>query len=186
MSNTVILKGFFGNKQSFWVTPATILTGWQAGQLFKISSATGQAYVASPQYLGAEASRGPFVALNSTSGACIAGVALESSADAALAVSGMQNASGSMVTLLWGPSSFFIRSNDTTAINRRYYACYEANVPSATLMDPLYASSNGRFSTFVGGALKAGIFDSIQPNPIGYVSQVPAVTNSWTLGVVLF
>ena len=39
MANTVKMKGFFGRKQAFNVTAATITSGWAAGQLFRFIDA---------------------------------------------------------------------------------------------------------------------------------------------------
>ena len=99
----------------------------------------------------------------------------------------MQHPSGSKVTLLHGHSSFFITYNgtNTTATDRQAGgAPWEDELESASLMDTLYASVNGLFTD---GGGKTGMTDT--PNgavPIGYLSQVPAAANDWTIGVVLF
>jgi len=183
MANTVIMNGFFGVKQAFWVSDPDVTTGWYAGQLFKVdsigTSGTGT-------LKGAVVDRGPFVALNASSGAAIAGVALENSSDASTAVAGMAHPSGSKVTILHGHSSFHVTFGGTTtsATTRQSTgAPWEVEVESASLMDTLYASANGKYCSFVGGA--AVTQDTI-PQAIGYISQVPAAGNDWTLGVVLF
>ena len=188
MANVLTLRGFFGNKQSFWVTPSTVTTGWYAGQLFKVAS-VGAAYVAGGSYTGAPVGRGPFVSLNAASGAAIAGVAMEGSADVSTAVSGMTNASGSMVTLLWGPSSFSVRygGTATTAKLRQTGGCpWEPGVESASLMATLFASVNGKFASDNPRSIHGTFTNAAEPVPIGYLSEVPAATNSWTMGVVLF
>ena len=179
MANTLTLSGYFGVKQSFHISDPDVTTGWFKGQLFKIdsigTSGTGTLKGAAP-------SKGPFVGLNDTSGAAILGVALEGSDEESTAVAGMRHPSGSKVTILHGHSSFYIRYGGTAtsaALRQTGGAPWEVEVESASLMDRLYASANGKFSSFLGGA-------SATAQAIGYVSQVPSAANSWTMGVVLY
>jgi len=162
MANTIILRGVFGTKQAFNVTSGTLSTGWYAGQLFKIATAkTGLT--------------DEFVSVQSTSGSAVLGIALENSANAASPVYGMTQPSGSKVTVLHGHSKLEIKCASTTK-------CYEqgstiGNMESASIMDLVYCSTNGKFTPLKG-------YES--PHPIGYVSKVPGSSNGYTLGVVLF
>ncbi|MEA3342185.1 MAG: hypothetical protein U9R15_19645 [Chloroflexota bacterium] len=162
----VVVKGFFGVKQTFNVASSAIggdpynsnqaPTGtWSAGNLFGISTASD----------GIDA----YVSLNSVSGSNVMGVAMENSADALTAVAGMSQPSGSKVTLLHGHSEFEITGSQ--------YEVYEPEVESASLMDTLYASPNGKFASFNA---------DVAPAAIGFITKVPAAGNSYTLGVVLF
>lgn len=189
MANTVILSGYFGVKQAYWVSDPDVTTGWYAGQLFKVDSIGSSGAAA---LKGASASRGPFVGLNDSSGAAITGIALENSSEQSTAVAGMAHPSGSKVTILHGHSTFSIKygGTATTALLRNTGgAPWEPDVESGTLMDLLYASANGKFCTFLGGTqtgIYAAIDASTPPIPVGYLSQVPAAANSWIMGVVLF
>lgn len=172
MANTITLKGHFGVKQSFNVASTYNSTtglyaptnSWYAGQLFVISTASTSRV-------------DEYVAVCSTSGSAVLGVALEGSADASTAVAGMAHPSGSKVTILHGHSKFEIQNGASTK-------CYEqdpgitGNVEGASLMDLLYCSANGKFTD-----LKAA---GSTPHPIGYITKVPSSSNSYTLGVVLF
>jgi len=159
MANTIKMKGFFGRKQSFNVTSATITTGWVAGQLFRLDSPTSQ-----PSY------QDEYVELQSTPGGNIMGVALENSTDATSPVYGMSQPSSSKCTLLHGHSKFEI-------VNGASGACYESTVASAYVMDSLFCSVNGKFTVLSG---------SSAAHPVGFITKVPKAGNSYTLGVVLF
>ena len=189
MANELILNGYFGVKQSFHVSDPNVTTGWFAGQLFKIDS-IGLSGAAALK--GATTSKGPFVGLNATSGAMITGVAMENSSDVTTAISGMQQPSGSKVTLLHGHSSFILEYNGTAtpsaALGQTAWAA--AGIPweydvhaSGALMDPLFASANGKFCVTTGGMAVSQ--DSVK-HPIGHIWQVPTLANSWQLGVVLY
>lgn len=165
----VVIKGFFGVKQAFNVASTAVggnpynsnqvPTGtWSAGQLFKLAS------------VPSEVDADYFAALNDVSGSAIMGVALDNSSDALTAVAGMSQPSGSKVTLLHGHSEFEITGDQ--------YEVYEPEVESASIMDTLYASPNGKFASFNA---EAG-----ESQAIGFVTRVPAAENSYTLGVVLF
>ncbi len=178
----VVIRGYFGIKQTFNVASSAIggdpynsnqaPTGtWTAGQLFKLSaSATNIGN-------GVDA----YVAVNTSSGSAIIGVAMENSSDALTAVAGMSQPSGSKVTILHGHSEFEIIHGTGTKT-------YEADLPlgnveSASLMDLLYSSANGKWTNVVSPA--AGGVDT-PPIPIGFVTKVPSAGNSYTLGVILF
>lgn len=183
MANTIVMNGFFGVKQAFWVSDPDVTTGWYAGQLFKVASIGSSG---AGTLKGAPTSRGPFVALNAASGAAIAGVALENSSDASTAVAGMAHPSGSKVTILHGHSSFQVAFGGTATsdVTRQSTgAPWEDEVEDASLMATLYASANGKYCSFISEGPVNG--DDI-PQPIGYLSQVPAAGNNWTIGVVLF
>jgi len=178
MANTVILNGYFGVKQSFWVSDPDVTTGWYEGQLFQIDS-IGTSGAGTLK--GAVGTKGPFVGLNDSSGAAITGVALEGSDEQPTAYAGMQHPSGSKVTLLHGHSAFYIRYGGTAtnaATRQTGGAPWTVDLESASLMALLYASGTGKFSPFNGAASS--------PHPIGYLSQVPSAGNNWTMGVVLF
>jgi len=178
----VVHKGFFGIKQTFNVASTAvggdpynsnqIPTGtWYAGNLFKLSTAaTGIGN-------GVDA----YVAINDSSGSAIMGVALENSADATTAVAGMSQPSGSKVTILHGHSEFEIVHG--TGVKTYEQGSTLGNVESASLMDLLYSSANGKWTNLVSVA--AGGVD-VPPIPIGFVTKVPSAGNSYTLGVVLF
>lgn len=166
MANSITLNGIFGVKESFSVaTPSA--TTWYAGQLFKLTSIPS----------GTDADY--YVALQTTSGAAVLGVALDEAADYSTAVAGMQQPSGAKVTILHGHSRFEIVNGSTTK-------CYEqgstkGNMESASLMDLVYCSAAGKFTN-----LKGVVLPTLDPQPIGFVTKVPASSNNYTLGVVLF
>ena len=166
MANSITLRGIFGVKESFSVaTPSS--TSWYAGQLFK--------FTAVPSTVDASY----YVALQTTSGAAVLGVALDEAADYSTAVAGMQHPSGAKVTILHGHSRFEIVNGSTTK-------CYEqgstaGNMESASLMDLVYCSAAGKFTN-----LKGVILPTLDPQPIGFVTKVPSSANNYTLGVVLF
>ncbi len=181
MANVLTLNGYFGVKQSFHISDPDVTTGWTEGQLFMVES-IGTSGAGTLK--GAVPSKGPFVGLNDTSGAAISGVALEGSDEESTAVAGMRHPSGSKVTLLHGHSSFFITYGGTQGAGTSRArtvdgAPWEAELEAGSLMDKLYASANGKFSTFLGGA-------QIQAQVIGHMTQIPAAANSWTMGVVLY
>ncbi len=178
----VVLKGFFGIKQVFNVASTAVggdpynsnqvPTGtWYAGNLFKLSTAS----------TGIGNGVDAYVAINDSSGSAIMGVALENSADATTAVAGMSQPSGSKVTILHGHSEFEIVHGTGTKTYENGSTL--GNVESASLMDVLYASANGKWTNLVSPA--AGGVD-VPPMPIGFVTKVPSAGNSYTLGVVLF
>jgi len=166
MANSIALKGIFGVKESFSVaTPSA--TSWYAGYLFKMTSV--------PSTVNADY----YVALQTTSGAAVLGVALDEAADYTSTVSGMQQPSGAKVTILHGHSRFEIQNGSTTK-------CYEqgstaGNMESASLMDLVYCSANSKFTNLKGVTLP-----TLDPQPIGFVTKVPSSANNYTLGVVLF
>jgi len=164
MANSITLNGIFGVKESFSVaTPSA--TSWYAGQLFKFTSIP----------TGTDAKY--YVALQTTSGAAVLGVALDEAADYSTAVAGMQQPSGAKVTILHGHSRFEIVNGSTTK-------CYEqgstlGNMESASLMDLVYCSAHGKFTPLKGVAGSTAL-------AIGFVTRVPSSANNYTLGVVLF
>jgi len=162
----VVIRGFFGAKQSFNVASAAVggspynsnqvpTATWAAGNLFVLSAAAGLTDA--------------YVEKNSVSGSAIMGVAMENSSEALTAVAGMSQPSGSKVTLLHGHSEFEIEGDQ--------YEVYEPEVESASLMDVLYASPNGKFASFAADG---------SGQAIGFITKVPSSANSYTLGVVLF
>jgi len=164
MANTITLKGHFGVKQSFNVASTySTSTGlfaptnsWVAGQLFVISAASTSLV-------------DEYVAVASTSGSAVLGVALENSTDASTAVAGMAHPSGSKVTILHGHSKFEVKNGAANA-------CYEPEIDENTpLMTLLYASSNGKFAKTAGNG-----------HAIGYLTKAPSASNGYTIGVVLF
>ena len=159
MANTLKLKGFFGRKQAFNVSSATVTTGWYAGQLFRLDSPTSQ-----PSY------QDEYVELQTTAGGNIMGVAMENSTDVTSAVYGMYQPSSSKVTLLHGHSKFEI-------VNASATKCYETGVESAYVMDSLFCSANGKYTVLSG---------SSAAHPVGFITKVPKAGNSYTLGIVLF
>jgi hypothetical protein len=178
----VVLKGFFGVKQTFNVASSAvggdpynsnqIPTGtWYAGNLFVISTAS----------TGIGNGVDAYVSLASSSGSAIMGVALENSADATTAVAGMSQPSGSKVTILHGHSEFEIVHGTGTKTYEQGTTL--GNMESASLMDLLYTSANGKWTNLVSPA--AGGTD-VPPIPIGFVTKIPSAGNSYTLGVVLF
>ena len=159
MANTVKMKGFFGRKQAFNVTAATITSGWAAGQLFRLDSPASQASY-----------QDEYVELQTNAGAAVMGVALENSTDATSPVYGMSQPSSSKCTLLHGHSKFEI-------VNAAATKCYETGVESAYVMDYLFCSAAGKFTIASGSHLA---------HPLGFITKVPKAGNSYTLGVVLF
>ncbi len=185
MANKLVVRGFFGIKQTFNVASAAVggdpydsnqlPTGtWYAGNLFVIStSSTGIGN-------GVDA----YVSIASTSGSAVMGVAMENSADASTAVAGMSQPSGSKVTILHGHSEFEMTAASATEARRIYeQGSTLGNMESASLMDLLYVSTNGKFTNLVSHAA-SGV--DAPPVPVGFVTKVPTAGNSYTLGVVLF
>lgn len=171
----VVVRGYFGVKQTFNVASSPVggdpynsnqvPTGtWAAGNLFVI--ATAQTSIGN----GVDA----FVAINSTSGSAVMGVAMENSADALTAVAGMSQPSGSKVTLLHGHSEFEI-TGDSGEV---YEQGILGDTEGASLMDLVYSSVNGKFTTMTA--------PSTSPLALGFLTKVPTSGNSYTLGVVLF
>jgi len=180
----VVIRGFFGFKQSFNVASAAvggdpynsnqIPTGtWYAGQLFKLSAQSTSNRLG----IGIDA----YVAVNDSSGSAIMGVALENSADATTAIAGMSQPSGSKVTLLHGHSEFEIVHG--SGVKTYEQGSTLGNVESATIMDLLYSSTNGKWTNLISPT--AGGVDT-PPKPIGFVTKVPSASNNYTLGVILF
>lgn len=185
MANKLVVRGFFGIKQTFNVASSPVGgdpynsnqvpdNTWYAGNLFVISTASTNIGN------GVDA----YVSKCSTSGSAIIGVAMENSADASTAVAGMSQPSGSKVTILHGHSEFEMTAGSATEARRIYeFAAPLGTVESASLMDLLYASVNGKFTNIVGHA--ASTTDA-PPVPIGFVTKIPTAGNSYTLGVILF
>lgn len=169
--NTLRLRGFFGTKESYNVTAATVTTGWYAGQLFKISTASTTI-------------AGDFVALQTTSGSATIGMAMENSSDVAgTPALGMSQPSGSKVTLLRGPAKFEIACTSTTLPYEQ--GSTKGNMQSASLMDLLYVSAAGKFTNLYFKAAPGGNVTA-DPRPIGFVTKVPTPSNGYTFGVYLF
>ena len=164
MANTITLRGHFGVKQSFNVASSyEAATGlmkpsatWVAGQLFVISAASTSLV-------------DEYVAVNSTSGSVVLGVALENSTEYSAAVAGMAHPSGSKVTILHGHSKFEVQNGSA---NGNYEPEIDENTPLMTL---LYASANGKFSKTAGSG-----------HAVAYLIKAPSAANSYTIGVVLF
>ncbi len=187
MANKLVVRGFFGYKQTFNVASAAVggtpynsnqipTATWYAGNLFVISTAS------TTVGNGVDA----YVSLASSSGSAVLGVAMENSADASTAVAGMSQPSGSKVTILHGHSEFEMTAGSATEARRIYeYAAPLGTMESASLMDLLYVSTNGKWTNIGGYISKTGGTDTL-PIPIGYVIKVPSASNSYTLGVVLF
>ena len=186
MANKLVIRGFFGIKQTFNVASAAIggdpynsnmlpTATWYAGNLFVVSTeASGRCIN------GVDA----YVSKCSTSGSAIIGVAMENSADASTAVAGMSQPSGSKVTILHGHSEFeMTAASQTEARNIYEQGSTAGNMESASLMDLVYSSANGKFTNLVGHA--ASTTDA-PPQPVGFVIKVPSSGNSYTLGVILF
>jgi hypothetical protein len=164
MATKITLRGYFGVKEAFNVSAATVTTGWKAGNLFQYGG--DGFYAQRPSYIG------DYVVTATTVGGWpIAGVALESSTDTASAASGMVNPSGSKVTLVHGHSRFEIVGGETAAV-------WASGVESAPVNSPLYCSTAGTWTTSSGSTHGTG--------PIGMLTKVPRASNNWTLGVVLF
>jgi len=186
MANKLVVRGFFGIKQTFNVASSPVggtpydsnmlpTATWYAGNLFVVSTASGTS-----GYNGVDA----YVSVASTSGSAVLGVAMENSADAATAVAGMSQPSGSKVTILHGHSEFEMTAASATEARRIYEQGSTAgNMESASLMDLVYCSANGKFTNLVSPVASS---DDSPPVPIGYVIKVPAAGNSYTLGIVLF
>lgn len=180
MANKLVVRGFFGIKQTFNVA-TTVTSGvnlptntWYAGNLFKISTASTSIGN------GVDA----YVALSTVSGSAVIGVAMENSADASTAVAGMSHPSGSKVTILHGHSEFEMTAASATEARRIYeYQAPLGTMESAGLMSLLYVSTNGKWTNIVGHA--ASTTDA-PPVPIGFVTKTPTAANSYTLGVILF
>jgi len=185
MANKLVVRGFFGMKQTFNVASAAIggdpynsnmlpSATWYAGNLFVISTAS----------TGIGNGVDAYVSQCSASGSAIIGVAMENSADAATAVAGMSQPSGSKVTILHGHSEFELTAASAAEARRVYEQGSTAgNMESASLMDLIYASANGKFTNLVSHAA-SGV--DAPPQPVGFVTKVPSASNSYTLGIVLF
>lgn len=186
MANKLVVRGFFGIKQSFNVDSTAVggtpynsnqkpSATWYAGNLFVISKAAG---AFSPNGVDA------YVAKSTASGSAIMGVAMENSADWSTAVAGMSQPSGSKVTLLHGHSEFEM----TAASQDEAHNIYEYKIPlgtmeSASLMDLLYCSANGKWTNLIDPDEGS---EDVPARPIGFITKVPQAANSYTLGVILF
>ena len=188
MANKLVVRGFFGIKQTFNVTSAAIggtpynsnmlpTATWYAGNLFVIATAASGRCIN-----GVDA----YVSQCTVSGSAIIGVAMENSADASTAVAGMSQPSGSKVTILHGHSEFEMTAASQTEARQIYeQGSTLGNMESASLMDLVYASAAGKW-TNMAGFLPATSGPDTFPHPIGFVTKVPVSGNSYTLGVVLF
>lgn len=186
MANKLVVRGFFGIKQTFNVTSSAVggtpydsnmlpTATWYAGQLFVVSAEASGRCVN-----GVDA----YVERCSTSGSAVIGVAMENSADASTAVAGMSQPSGSKVTILHGHSSFeMTAASQTEARNIYEQGSTKGNMESASLMDLLYVSSNGKWTNLLSP--DEGTED-LPAHPIGMVTKIPSAMNSYTLGVILF
>ena len=101
------------------------------------------------------------------SGSAVYGVILDGSTELAAPPS------GSLVTVLFGSSLFLIDGSDDVAAGVTTYV-YETEVASGHENDLLYCSYEGKWATTSGSK-----------QPVGYMTQVPAAGNNYTLGVRL-
>lgn len=185
MANKLVVRGFFGIKQAFNVASAAVGgTPYDSNQLPTATWYAGNLFVISTAATGIGNGVDAYVSLASTSGSAVIGVAMENSADASTAVAGMSQPSGSKVTILHGRSSFEMTAASQTEARRIYeQGSTLGNMESASLMDLLYVSTNGKFTNLVSHAA-SGV--DAPPVPVGFVTKIPAAGNSYTLGVVLF
>ena len=178
----IVLKGYFAWKDSMKVTAATITTGWSAGMCFKVSDGSGD-----------DLSHDE-VALQTTAGGIVYGLALESSSEAATAVAGMNIPSSSKVTILHGHSKLEISHKAEVLAGTATAAvkAYAPDVESADQGTLLYCSSQGKLTTTpnaVSGSMVPASQITAGPTlivPVGFVTKVPVLANNWTLGLVLF
>lgn len=177
----VALKGYFAWKDSMKVTAAAITTGWYAGMLFKVSEGSGD-----------DLSHDE-VALQTTAGGLVYGLALDNSSDASTAVAGMNIPSSSKVTLLHGHSKLEI-NHKAEVLAGSARTGYAPDVEAADQGALLYCSAAGKLTTtptpISGSALPyingAGMIAAPMFMPVGFVTKVPILANNWTLGLVLF
>lgn len=175
----ITLKGYFAWKDSMKVTAATITTGWYAGQLFKVSAGSGD-----------DLSHDE-VALQTTAGGVIYGLALDSSSEASGTVAGMNAPSSSKVTILHGHSKLEINHKAEVLASSSVRA-YAPDVEDGDPGDLLYCSSQGKLTrtpNAVSGSMVPGSQITAGPTlimPVGFITKVPILANNWTLGLVLF
>ena len=151
MANKLVVRGFFGIKQTFNVASAAIGgTPYNSNQLPTATWYAGNLFVISTASTGIGNGVDAYVSKCSTSGSAIIGVAMENSADAATAVAGMSQPSGSKVTILHGHSSFeMTAASQTEARNIYEQGSTKGNMESAGLMDLLYVSTNGKWTNLL-------------------------------------
>jgi len=185
MANKLVVRGFFGIKQTFNVASAAVGgTPYNSNQLPTATWYAGNLFVVSTASTTIGNSVDAYVSKCSSSGSAIIGVAMENSADASTAVAGMSQPSGSKVTILHGHSEFELTAASATEARYIYeQGSTKGNMESASLMDLVYASADGKFTNLVGHA--ASTTDA-PPQPIGFVTKIPSAGNSYTLGVILF
>ena len=173
------IKGYFAWKDSMKVTAAAITTGWYAGQCFKVSDGSGD-----------DLSHDE-VALQTSAGGLVYGIAMESSSEASSAVAGMNIPSSSKVTILHGHSKFEINHKAEVVAGSSVRA-YAADVATADQGALLYSDAGGKLTTTpnaVSGSMVPGSQITAGPTlilPVGYITKVPTLANNYTLGLILF
>ena len=117
-------------KDSFFVTPATIATGWIAGQLFKLNTT------------------GDYAQLSTGNGNAVF-VALDGPTELAAPPT------GSIVTGMYGAGTRFVIDHTPEVIAGNANRAYESDVESAAVNSYLYGSANGKW-TSTGGISSSG------------------------------
>lgn len=122
---------FPGIRETFKVAPGTVVTGWLAGQLFKLDS-------------------GGLAVLGSADSAIF--VAVDPSSDLA------SPPTGSLLTGMHGAATLSVSHAPEIAegIGTR---CYESDVESAAIGALLYASGNGKWTTVATGSNKGTLIE---------------------------
>ena len=170
------MKGYFGIKESMKVASATVTTGWLAGECFELSAGAGNPYSADEvDKCDAAADK-------------VYGIALDSSANVASAQYGMTQPSASKVTILHGHSKFEIdhAAEITAGTTTAAYLAYDSiAMLTATVNDYLFTNASGKL-TIVATPTSGAAIGGAHFQPVGIVTKVPVLGNSYTLGVLMF
>ena len=160
--------GYFGWEDSLKVSGSfaaaatgemewTVTAGWIPGQCFKLDPTD-------PTY----------GVLCTVAGEQIFGIVIDDDDELA------QPPAAQLATVLHGHSRIEISHADETAagtVTAAYLAYEKASVEASTPMDLLWTNANGKLSTTASGSAN---------RPAGFVMQVPAEANNYTLEMILF
>jgi len=164
----VTREGYFGWEDSLKVSGSfatnatgvmvwTVTTTWIPGQCFKLDPTD-------PTY----------GVLCCTAGEQIYGIVMDDDDELA------QPPAAQLATVLHGHSKIEINHTEETVagtVTAAYLAYEKTSVEASTPMDLLWTNANGKLSTTASGSAN---------RPAGFVTQVPAAANNYTLKLILF
>ena len=143
-------------KDSFFVSAATIATGWKPGQIFTLDTTGKLAQLAT-----------------TSDNALFVGI------DDPTALSAPPT--GSLVTGIYGSGSRFIIDHTAEVAAGSAVYAFEPDVLTASVMSDLFCSSNGKWTTNEWASGSLGASGSV----LGKLLQVPAASNSYGLEIKL-